>query len=486
MGWTFSSRRSPRSGTPFFATIALCALILSGQLSWATGLPLDQDDQLEDLGQYSPPWFAELQDVELDGDRAYVFGVGGMAIFDLADPTNPIELGRFEPSGHPYNRFYRGAVVGALACAGAREDLLTILNISDPAFPLPLSIYGTSGESYEGVAMQGSYIYACRHRYGLEIIDITNPRLPVTAAQVTGLENAWDVALAGTTAYVADGLGGLAVIDVTDPLAPVHVTSLPASGAAVDVAVRGSIAAVSVGSAGVDIYNLATPLAPVLISTINTSGLAITAAIAGDMLYVADWDDIEAFDLSDPAQPLAAGGEDTPVRAMGLDAREDLVVVADWSRLRTYRPGPSQRGDIQVSVNAINFGFVPVGTMVDTTIILGNTGNAPVNVSSVAVFNEDFEVLTPGPFAIPAGGTAELTIRFNNPAPGYKATIVRILSDDSDENQITFPVAADDNPSSLDVGNPAPDWTLVDTGLTTHQLSDHRGQVVVMAFFANW
>lgn len=473
---------------PLIGLSLLVALSASGAPASApaAGIPLAQDDRLEDLGQYSPPWFAEMQDVELDGDRAYVFGVGGLAIFDLSDPAVPVELGRFEPAGHPYNRFYRGAVDGTLACAGGREDLLTILDVSDPASPWPLAIYGSPFFSYEGAAMRGGFIYACRHGDGLEIVDISDPTVPVRAASLGSLVNAWDIAVSGGAAYVADGLGGLAVIDVTDPFQPVHVTSIPASGAAVDVAIRGTIAAVCVGSAGLDLFDLSSPLAPVLVSTINTSGLAITAAIAGDVVHVADWDDVESFDISDPAAPTFRGGEDTPVRAMGLDARTDLVVVADWSRLRTYRPGPSQRGDIQVPVESIGFGFVPIGATVDTTITVGNTGNAPLTVTSVSDFGANFEVVTPGPFVIPAGDTAPLTIRFTHQTPGYEATIIRIDSDDTDEAQITFPITADDNPSLLDVGNPAPDWNLADTEFVVHRLSAQQGRVVVMAFFANW
>ena len=59
---------------------------------------------------------------------------------------------------------------------------------------------------------------------------------------------------------------------------------------------------------------------------------------------------------------------------MGLDARPDLLVVADWSRLRLYNTGPSTRGDIFVPVDNINLGFVAAGTSKDTTITIGNTG----------------------------------------------------------------------------------------------------------------
>ena len=485
MGW----RLSPRQFSLRSLIIAILALFISTlpfSSGGATGIPLGQDDLLEDIGQYSPPWFAELQDVELVGDRAYVFGVGGMAIFDISNPQAPKELGRYEPIGHPYNRFYRGAVDGNVACGGGRGNLLTIMDVSSPAVPSALAFHGTPGQSYEGAAIQGGYIFACRHGDGLEIINITAPSLPQVAGQIKTLTNAWDVELAGNVAYVADGLGGLGVIDITNPAAPVHVTSVPASGSAVDVSVDGTTAVVSVGSAGLDIYDLSNPLAPVLVGTANTSGLAITAVIVGNLVYVADWDDVETFDISIPAAPVLVGGEDTPVRAMGLDARADLVVVADRSRLRLYSTGPSSRGDIHVPVDSIDLGFVTAGSVVDTTFTVSNTGSAPITLTNVQDFGANFQVLTPGPFVIPAGGSVDITIRFTHLAAGFESTFIRLDSYDSDEPQITFPISADDNPIWLDVGNPAPNWTHLDMGGVFHQLTDQKGRIVVMAFFANW
>jgi len=468
--------------------VASVALLFSPAIDTVTaaGIPLNQDDLLENVGQYSPSWFAELQDVELVGNRAYVYGVGGMAIFDVTDPAHPQELGRYEPIGHPYNRFYRGAVLGNLACGGGRADLLTIMDISNPAFPTALSVHGLPGQSYEGATMRGSYIYACRHSDGLEIIDITNPAIPVTTGTVTGLINSWDVEVQGNYAYVADGIGGLAVVDVANPAVPFLVAHPLASGAAVDVDVNGSVAVVCVGSAGLDIFDISNPLAPVLLSTVNTSGLAITAAIAGNLVYVADWDDVETYDISNPAAPVAVGGEDTPVRAMGLDANPNLVVVADWSRVRLYHTGPSSGPDIHVPVDNINLGFVPLGATVDTTFMVANTGGAPLTITGVFDFGANFSIVTPGPIVIPSGGSAPITISFTHLTAGFESTFIRINSDDTDEAAVTFPISADDNPYWLDIGNLAPNWALSDRGGVLHQLSNYRGRVVVMAFFADW
>ena len=109
-----------------------------------------------------------------------------------------------------------------------------------------------------------------------------------------------------------------------------------------------------------------------------------------------------------------------------------------------------------------------------------------MTVNSVEEFGTNFEILTPGPFVIPAGGTADITIRLNHLVAGFESTFIRITSDDSDEAQITFPISADDNPSVLDIGNEAPNWTHLDMDQVFHQLTDYRGRIVVMAFFANW
>ncbi len=473
-------------GLPIRYSLALGLAVFLAAGSGAAQIPIDQDDLLEDAGQYTPNWFAELQDVEMVGDLAYVFGVGGLAIFDISNPDLPFELGRYEPDGHPYNRYYRGAVNGDLACGGAREDLLAILDVANPRTPHLLALHGTVGYSYEGAAMQGDYIYACRHDHGLEIVDITNPLAPVTAAEVAGLVNSWDVEISGQYAFVADGAGGLAVVNIADPHLPVLVAGVPTSGSAVDIEVSGDVAVVCTGSAGIDVFDVSNPAAPILVGSANTSGLAITAAIAGTLVYVADWDDVEVFDISNPALPTPVGGEDTPVRAMGLDARPDLVAVADWSRLRLYTPGPTTRGDIHVTIESLDFGNVPVLATVDTTFTIGNTGGGPVGVTLVEDFGAHFTVLDPGPFTIPAGGTRDVGVRFFHAAPGYDATFIKITSDDTDEGSLSFPVQADDDPQVLTVGKVAPDFTHFDPDNIRYSLSNYRGRVVVMAFFANW
>lgn len=144
MAWGF-----PKEENIVLSKSILPILLVSLLGGVALSLPADQDDLLEDIGLFTPQFFAELQDVELAGDRAYVFGVGGMTVLDVSDPQNPIQLGRYEPPGHPYNRFYRGAVEGSLALGGGREDLLSVMTMAGPGNPDLLTVYGQPGQSFE-------------------------------------------------------------------------------------------------------------------------------------------------------------------------------------------------------------------------------------------------------------------------------------------------------------------------------------------------
>jgi len=333
------------SGPGALAIAALAVMVVVTLTVAPTPVWADvDDDMMEDLGIYVPNFFAELQDIEFGGpDRAYVFGVGGFGIVNISNLDNPTMITRYEPPGHPYVRFYRGAVYQNAAYGGGREDLMTIIDISSELSIFPVRVHGSAGQSFEGIAVNSDHLYAARHADGVEIFDLTDPLDPITVAEVTSLTNAWDIAFKGDFALVADGIGGLAILDVNDPTTPIHLTTLPTSGAAVDVDVTGDLAVVANGSAGVDIFDISDPTDAFLVSTFNTSGLAITLDATGDLVFVADWDDVEVIDVSNPAAPTPAGWENTPVRAMGLAAEGDLIVDRSVGRRDRVWQRPGRR-----------------------------------------------------------------------------------------------------------------------------------------------
>ncbi len=465
------------------ARILITLALIAGQADvlWA-------DDAVTWRGSYSPNFFAELQDVELANGRAYLFGVGGFSIMSIDDPSAPTLIGRYEPQGHPYNRYYRGAVSATHGYGGAREDLLSIISLNPEHTPTLLLQYGTPGMSYEGAELIGDYLYAARHADGIEILDVSDPAHPIQMMELGGLSNAWDLVFGMGHAYVADGKGGLAVLDAGDPAAPILLGQLPTSGPAVDVDVDPANALITVacGSAGVDLFDASDPAAPVWAGNYDSSGLAIGVSIANGRCYVADWDDFEVIDLDWPASPGPAGFEQTPVRAMGLAAADDRVFVADWSRFRIYDYGEPSDADLALDEDRMVFPDAPIGVTVDTTITVRNTGGATLDVMNIETFAGQFTVDPPLSFSLTSGESRDIGLHYTRQSSGYEATFLRVQSSDTDEAQISIPLTAHDDPNHLDIGEPAPAFTLLDMDGATHRLSDYLGKVVVLAFFANW
>ena len=443
------------------------------------------DDYLEDRGTFFPVFFAELQDIEVVGQRAYVFGVGGLAVIDIQDPDNPLLAGRYEPPGHPYVRFYRGAFNNGFGYGGAREDLLMVIDLSPLNMPTRTAVIGEAGMSYEGCSVSGQYLYACRHGDGLQILNLVDPAYPFEVGAFTGLVNSWDVEVRDGVAYVADGLGGLAIIDVSDPAAPTLLSVFESLGATVDVALHGDVAVIVSGSAGLELVDISDPTNPIQLGHHDTSALAITVAVDGDLAFIADWDDIEVVDISNPTAPVAAGRENTPVRAMGLDAKDGKVYLADWSQVRIYDYGPTSRGDVELPV-IIEFGDVPAGSVVDTTFTVSNTGGGVLTVTDITTFDDAFTITPPLAFTLASGESREVPLRYTNEAPGFDVTFIRVDSDDTDEPDESFPVTGEPDPGDLELGDEAPNFALLDMDGAGYRLSQNRGKVVVLAFFANW
>ncbi len=444
------------------------------------------DDLVGDRGVYQPTFFAEFQDVEVDGSRAYVFGVGGLAIFDASDPDAPLFLGRYAPPDDRANRFYRGSIGDGVAYGGAREAGLDVVRVQQPTSPTLLMTLAADGVSYEGSTVADGMLYVCRHDAGLEILDLSDPEAPVGVAELTTLTNSWDVVVRDGLAYVADGIGGLAIVDVSEPSAPTLVSSLAIPNTAVsDVQLAGDVAVLAAGSTGLVTVDVSTPLDPTPLAVYDTSAMAATVAVDGDLAFVADWDDVEVVDISAPGTPVAAGLENTPGRAMGLDAIDGRIYVADWARLRIFDHGPTTRGDIEVP-RWFEFGPTPPGTATDTVFTITNTGGGPLTVHDIEVFDDVFEFTPPLSFTVDAGESRDVPMRYTNPGFGVDLTFMQVHSDDTDESVVSLPVVGEPDPDELDVGEPAPPFTLVDLDGVTHELSQYLGRVVVLAFFANW
>jgi hypothetical protein len=198
--------------------------------------------------------------------------------------------------------------------------------------------------SSQDVAVAEAYAYVASGASGLQIVDISNPRLPELkgGADTPSFANA--VCVAGGYAYVADGLSqaspeetaSLQVVDVSDPESPEVVGSveMPGGGDAVDVAVSGDYAYVvintaSPGSPGVQVVDITSPTSPQLGPLVPLSA-PWSIAVCGNYLYVADnFEGLQVIFMSEQG-PQIVGSYNTPeIVARGVALSGSLACVAD-------------------------------------------------------------------------------------------------------------------------------------------------------------
>ncbi|HYK05315.1 MAG TPA: Ig-like domain-containing protein [Thermoanaerobaculia bacterium] len=192
--------------------------------------------------------------------------------------------------------------------------------------PLALSQLSIPGYA-NNVDVADDYAYVAAGSAGLQVVDVSDPRLPRIIGSVDTNGNANDVRVLGRYAYIADGSAGVKIIDVVNPALPVIVGAVDTPGDAFDIVVAGNLAYVADSFAGMTIVNVASPTAPILVATIDTPGTARGVDVSGNYAVVIDdgSSSLRVIDISNAAQPrnvgsVAISGSGKDVRANGTIA----------------------------------------------------------------------------------------------------------------------------------------------------------------------
>jgi hypothetical protein len=148
------------------------------------------------------------RDVAASGSMAYaVDAPTGVYVFDLAkaDPVEaissqqtaraPASLVVSEPSGP------EGPKIAVLAGGGA----LQIYDLSQPAAPVKVGEYKTSGRGGARAALIGSRVYVADSGLGLQVVDVSAPKAPRLLGTYKTPRPARDVAVAGPLVFVVVG-----------------------------------------------------------------------------------------------------------------------------------------------------------------------------------------------------------------------------------------------------------------------------------------
>ncbi|MBO8166587.1 MAG: leucine-rich repeat domain-containing protein, partial [Kosmotoga sp.] len=260
--------------------------------------------------------------VHVSGNYAYVADrKNGLVIVDITAPTNPVQV------GHLDTLYAEGVYIsGNYAYVADGGNGLVIVDITDPTKPVQIGHLDTNYAL--GVHVSGNYAYVADHSNGLVIADVTDPTNPVQVGHLDKAE-AWGVHVSGNYAYVADRINGLVIADITDPTKPVQVGHLDTDGYAEGVHVSGNYAYVADGFNGLVIVDITDPTNPVQVGHLDTNWTA-GVHVSGNYAYVADGGNgLVIVDITDPTNPIQVGHLDTDDSARGVYISGNYAYVAD-------------------------------------------------------------------------------------------------------------------------------------------------------------
>ena len=288
-------------------------------------------DSLTVIGAYESP--IRIDNVAVSGNYAFITNAANLShlcIFDIADPSNAIEVSDIE---WPH-MLLSIEKAGNYVYLGTYDHGMQIVDVSSPEFPIIRGTFQVYGRIFD-LFLQDHYAYIANFDWGLHIVDITDAANPVLVGQYyTGPNTSMSIFVAGDLAYIAGNSAGgnsaLKIINVGNPNAPALVSEMQLPANLYDIVVAGGYAFVSGSPNYFGVVDISNPYSPSLLSTYQTEEIAFGLCVEGSYVYVADgYYGLKILDISDPFNPTLATSYFLPGIARRVQVSENLCYVAD-------------------------------------------------------------------------------------------------------------------------------------------------------------
>jgi hypothetical protein len=258
-----------------------------------------------------------------------------------------------------------------------------IFDVSDPTCPLEIGVCNTPGAAI-GITISGNYAYIAAEYGGLRIIDISAPTHPFEVGYFDSTGEAYDVEILGNYAYLAYGTGGLIILNIALPSHPMLIGYCHIPEYAYSVAISGNYAYMACGPTGLQIVDITNIQNPSIVGSFDTPGTAREVVVEGNYAYVADYwvGGLRVINVANPSAPFEVGHYDTPGYAWDVKVDGDYAYVADcyYFEILDYSEA---MGTIDISIDLIP-SITPIviprfGGTFDYTILAINNGTMEVS-----------------------------------------------------------------------------------------------------------
>lgn len=295
-----------------------------------------------------------VQDVEINRRYAYVaVGKGGLRIFDLADPSAPVEIGLYrpEPTLGVSDRVETITIKGNYVYLGAIWNEFWILNISNPALPRKIGSYDFSDADNEAqlynirdVSVSGDFAYIvggyAYSNTGLRILDISDATAPRLVGIYDTPRTATRIIIKDDYAYLLvpenyakaedDDNSTLHVVDISQPDSPTQVGSYDAPTFVWEVKQRGDFLYLADDTNGLRIVDISDPLTPVEVGYFDPPESILAIAVEQNFAYLGGEYGLRIVDVTNPTIPKELGHYLTPglVKAVAVVDKTTAYVAA--------------------------------------------------------------------------------------------------------------------------------------------------------------
>jgi PKD repeat protein len=276
------------------------------------------------LGSTAAEWWSHLGAL---WDRYALMAIGAdqVAVFDIADPGNPVELARTSEI-NPNDLVVRDGHAYTVS-----PSWFEIVDLTDPANPLVVATVDLGGFV---IALTGDLAIVGGSSDGIRVVDVSSPAAPVELALIDVDYTVGGIVTAGPAFYVPENRTGLHVFDLTVPSAPVEAGFIEVPGISNNVIAGGNgLLAIGDWMNGIRIFDVSSPLQPVETAFYTELQRWRDFAFAGDLLLVTGLytdEGLHVLDVGDPTDPIAIGAgpllSDEPEHLVALG---DIALIAE-------------------------------------------------------------------------------------------------------------------------------------------------------------
>ncbi len=281
-------------------------------------------------------WIGAGSAISINESYAYLLS-SDLHIIDISDPASPVPIGLYVVTNSigDFTLLNEYAFITEYFGNGPQDCAFHVVNVTDPYSPTTTGSYVSDG-SVDGIVVVNDYAYLCGSSWPATndpekfwVIDVSDPASPLEIGSLQTPGEAEDLAVDGNYAYVADGGSGLRVIDISDPANPVEVGSIAPMYNAKAVAVSWNLACVA--DYGLRVIIVADPANPIEVGYLNISPYTEDVAFSGPYAYLTDnATGLLVISIANPASPVIVGTWTVPLPyedACGVDVSGDYAYV---------------------------------------------------------------------------------------------------------------------------------------------------------------